>query len=73
MSIHLDQYLCVTVSDFHQTDTNGSSSDGSIEVDVHLQVHWPVGQAHEVPQLHEHPGPIASRSAFRGRSEQAGY
>ena len=24
---------------------------------VHLQVHWPVGQAQEVPQLHEQPGP----------------
>ncbi len=73
MSIHVDQYLFVTISDFLLTDTNGSSSKGRMEVDVHLQVHWPVGQAHEVPQLHEHPGPIASRSAFRGRSEQVGY
>lgn len=25
--------------------------------DSHLQVHCPVGQAQEVPQLHEQPGP----------------
>ena len=24
---------------------------------VHLQVHWPVGQAQELPQLQVHPGP----------------
>lgn len=24
----------------------------------HLQVHWPVGQAHELPQLQVHPGPM---------------
>ncbi len=31
---------------------------------VYLQVHWPEGQAHEVPQLHEQPGPICVRFSF---------
>lgn len=28
------------------------------DCNIHLQVHWPVGHAHEVPQLHEQPGPM---------------
>ena len=27
----------------------------------HLHVHWPVGQAHELPQLQVHPGPMVGR------------
>ncbi len=30
---------------------------GRYEENVHLQVHWPVGQAQELPQLQVHPGP----------------
>lgn len=26
----------------------------------HLQVHWPLGHAHDVPHEHEHPGPTQS-------------
>lgn len=25
---------------------------------LHLQLHWPLGQAQEVPQLHEQPGAV---------------
>lgn len=39
---------------------------------VYLHVHWPVGHAHEVPQLHEQPGPVWNisqnvRPIFRGK------
>ncbi len=30
----------------------------------HLQVHWPVGQAHELPQLQVHPGPVRKVSVL---------
>ena len=43
---------------------------------IYLQVHWPEGQAHEVPQLHEHPGPMRKRKSqlgIAGKREVAGH
>ena len=55
----------------------GIGLDGGLE-SIHLQVHCPEGQAQEVPQLQEHPGPgrrlrqrgflCPSRDAENGRA-----
>ena len=58
-------YFCVIVVVALAMQLDGGIEDGlgwaEVGLDVQEQLHSPVGQAQELPQLQVHPGPIAPR------------
>ena len=83
MSSSPSSHICCFITSFPFSTFHTSASVAHQHTDglwhsyqVYLQVHWPEGQAHEVPQLHEHPGPMRKRKSqlgIAGKREAAGH